>query len=224
MTPKVRPQHPRRYSITPLPTLTAEQLATLDRSKMDECFRIEFLLRSEHLQDLFRRDRKRTGNALRERYKILDGWDILKGSHHTLLEPRVQRHFLADGILDLTAMARDMVALDATIRDSKSGILYVGLDPRYLPGKLWKALKPRLIARAAALPQVRSPFRFIPSQTYSTWKQYLHCYDLSRDGRKPADIGSMVYGARGTPSQRRDQVKKAVKRVKAAIATVGAVK
>lgn len=226
------------------PDITA--IKRLDRSKALEFLRIEALLRSKAVWELYRSDKQRTGTILKDNYAVADGWNILLGAHHRLIQPFQAKWVLAPGIIDLQAMAKEQEPffIGAMIRDrTHPRLLDLCLDTIYPPNTIWKALQPILKKRHRALqkiPREAGPWiaegegivtatvpAFHPTHAptfrdLDAWFKYLQCYDLRTDGQTYGAIAKKVYGTgdSATRKRNRDTAEKAVRRFKRLIRLV----
>ncbi len=79
------------YTIPPLPTFFPQALSHHGSWNALEFFRIEALLRSKKVMEVYRRTYKkytktnRTIDALFLDFAVMDGWNVLNGSHHKLI-------------------------------------------------------------------------------------------------------------------------------------------
>src|SRR5262245_10369759 len=110
--------HPYPYDITPVECPPAAVSKSLNRRDVLEFFRVEALLRSERVMQLYEQtienldyNDPRTDTLLMK-YAVYGGWSVVYGEHHCILFPDQMReikrnnafHFQSDGILDLSSV------------------------------------------------------------------------------------------------------------------------
>jgi len=234
MKPK-RQQYP--YTIQPIPlggvplkkvAKSALADSKLNPLQVEEFFRIEALLRSMEMMDLYRKHKAEAdrevlayrkakgyvsfvmGNLLWKRFDIPDGWTILAGAHHRLILK--EWLIVPSGITDLREFRPDLREKDPKawidhLLDNPSRFLLLALDLSQPAKALLNRLYPILIKRHM---KTKKPRQY----DVQVWANYFKCYDLHVDQELTyRDIAAEVY-----PNQSEDSVAKAVKAVRVLIA------
>jgi len=176
-------------------------------------------------------------HTLRGNLFIDDGWLVLWGAHYRYLRPdpwlkpseRPQ-----DGILDLSALARDgqvnWDALQKNMRSNQNLYLYLKINCAVAPGPILDTLRPLLESRHQAItvnlgkPNIdpetgEHTFPFHPRKDppitdIAAWMKYFQCYDLKHYQELTLGaIAHIVYEASDATSEATSKVAKAVRRV-----------
>lgn len=212
---------PYPYSILPVRRPSPEIANQLNPSNVQEFFRIELLLRSERVMEIYRNlgDTFEGTIELINRYGL--GWHALRGKHHRLLLPKTRRHVpvyiqtyedIAKSPKSFLSTMRALCEpeVETIDRESLDGVrrnflCLIQASPDIPVDDILAQLRPILVQRQKPS---RQPYKF----NLTTWLDYLRCYDLHiSEGRSCGEIGKIVYGKQG--SSRRFSPKTACQRV-----------
>ena len=185
----------------------SEKLAKLSPWNVVEFFRIEVLLRSDEVMELYRTRMTKSGVST----DIMTGygfdWHVLHGTHHRYLDP--ERQFVKGASLGRSIGPGVIDVSDWVGGDEASGIpspdcLYLEIDTTVPPKKILDVLEPLLRQRheqGGGTP---------PRMDVQVWLGYLQCYDhFVSDGWSYGRIGQQIYPGKDQ-EHADDQVKKAV--------------
>lgn len=213
------------YTIPPPRRPDAATLKRLDPWHVQEFFRVELLLRSKTVIDLYRAKGISPTSHIALLIRFGFGWDVLQGDPHHCLKPRAGPMGAIPGLAiwetdKLAQVAAFLNVLLQEMRESeKQGLVkalrarFIGLwvDPALPPETVLRALGPELRRRhkpSEATPRRRKWRKF----DVSTWLDYLACHDLRiTEGLTYGQIAQRVYGDGG--AKPRDLAEKAVARV-----------
>jgi len=199
---------------------------------VQEFFRIEALLRSTTVMDLYRVEGRTITSDVMLMLKFRFNWTVLDGSHHRYLDPRSEYKMPVPGIWLLTVeelmwLAGALSALakkeTSTLNQkffqwAQEEVLWLCMDPALPPEVALKALRPVLTQRHTK--RAKNALKEPGGVDLSTWLDYLTCYDLRfRDGHSYDEIGQIVYGSQ-SGHENRDRAKKAVMSVRGLIEAV----
>lgn len=196
---------------------------------VQEFLRIEALLRSKTVMDLYRAEGRTLTSDVMLLLKFRFNWTVLDGSHHRYLDPRSEYKMPVPGIWVLTVEELMWLAgaLSALAKQEPSTlnqqffhwvqekVLWLCIDPALPPEVALKALRPVLTQRhtKGAKDALKEP----EGCDLSTWLDYLTCYDLRvRDGHSYDEIGHIVYHSQ-SGHEKRDWAKRAVMSVQGLI-------
>jgi hypothetical protein len=218
---------PYPYTIPPATYPDLATIETLDPWHVQEYFRIELLLRSRTVMEMYRPDEtalQSPGN-LRLMLRYGFGWYVLQGAPYHCLKPQTGPIGAIPGLAtfspeEFTLLLQVLQNLSATLSETERQFMYeqfrtrffcAFIDPNLPPDLIMKALLPRLNQRhqkgQSSLPT--QPYKF----NIATWLDYLACYDLRvANGLTYGKIAERIYQKKG--SRPRDQAEKAVARVK----------
>ena len=189
-----------------------------------EFFRIEALLRSPAVMELYKTGRKDdyARDTLGSTYSVEDGWDVLNGTHHDYLRPLEPDKFhLAEGIDDLgeiaieepetlCSWAHDWRTEQEEYRGLPKRTLWLAISTDIPPEAILQKLRP--ILRKRYVPTKPSPIKGY--RGFKTWLDYFKCYDLRHHDRlEYGPVAEKVYGTRRDAKERgkvRDRAEKAV--------------
>lgn len=208
------------YHIPSIEHLKDKELKDPSSNDVWEFFRIEALLRSKGLIDLYQETfgpgAKKDYREIIKEYGILDRWEILKGSHHSLVlkfyrdveEQVTGQPYLKWGIHDLQIDLLQeseanhqalMESLREQMKEKNSPFLWLEIDSRYPPTTILNKLKQMLKAKKEGYsPRLADspPELLIKRLNLITWIDYFRCYDLRRCEQKTfGEIAMKVYGA-----------------------------
>lgn len=198
---------PYPHPLLPLPALDMAMIKLLDPWNVWEVFRVEALLRSETVMQLFIARPIGSPDESKElfsRYGI--GWNVLQGSHHHYLEAERQ----PSGIVDLRQkMGPVLIGNWMHWKEFRLPLaphrLYLEIDSTVPPKTLLKTLGPLLREQHKHWQQK------LPQMRYNVWCQYFRCYDhRKRDGWSLGQIGRRVYSEKQDTAQAIDLAKKAI--------------
>lgn len=204
------------YKIPSLEYLKNQELKDTSSADAWEFLRIEALLRSKSLRDLyvdtFGPEAKKNPMDILIEQGILDRWDILNGSHHVLVlqshrsveEQITGQPHLNWGIEDLQiALLQEsegnhqtlMEGLQEQMKDKNSPFLWLQIDTRYpintVLEKLEKLIKAKQELHHTPINKRSKPY------SVDTWIDYFKCYDLRYcQGLPFGEIGEQVYGTK----------------------------
>jgi hypothetical protein len=230
MTKQTRQRDPYPYPLPGLSPLEPETVKNVNPWAVLEFLRIEALLRSKTVMELYRSEgpRLESGVKLMLRYRV--NWSVLEGSHHRYLDAPSSLETAAPGIwlLSLNNLMWLAGALSSLTEKESSDrqesffhwvrneMLWLCIDGSLPPDLVIKALRPILAQRSKATRE--SSWK--PTQVdFLAWLDHFRCYDLRfRDGYSYEDIGQTVYllaPEAGGP----DRAKKAVMAIRRLIDT-----
>lgn len=198
---------PYTHPLPTLPRLKEGLIKTLDPWNVWEVFRIEALLRSKTVMQLFSArpaGSPEESKELLSRYGI--SWDVLEGAHHYYLEAEKQ----PSGIVDLRQrMGPVLIGNWMHWKEFRLPLaphrLFLEIDSTVPPKTLLKTLGPLLREQHKQWQQ--KP----PHMHYNAWCQYFRCYDhRKRDGWSLGQIGRRVYAEKQDTAQAIDLAKKAI--------------
>jgi len=159
------------YTIPPLPTFFPQALTHHDMWNALEFFRIEALLRSKKVMEVYRRTYKkyiktdRTTDKLFIDFAVFDGWNVLNGSHHKLItiEPIGIHQLFYTPDCGIEDLRWGIVEYSKTIYESNDSLVHwlkgvydmyldeqyltLRIDTAYPPDRILKALKIELERR-----------------------------------------------------------------------------
>ncbi len=157
--------HQYPYRIPDPPKLNEETVRALKsrRDHVCEFLRVEALPRSSRVWALFSARRDGQPDALRERYGVGDGWEVLIGAQHRYLDartpladPRLHGTWVVERmVLDFRAfLEREPEAAAEALRSlllDRYHLLWM-IDPSYPPEAVIKAIRPYLQSAHKAAP------------------------------------------------------------------------
>jgi len=206
MTNQTQQCHPYPYPVPGLSPLEPETVKHVNPWAVLEFLRIEALLRSKTVMELYRSEgpRLESGVKLMLRYRV--NWSVLEGSHHRYLDaPSSSLETAAPGIwlLSLNNLMWLAGALSNLAEKESSDLqelfehwvgsemLWLCIDGSLPPDLVIKALRP-ILARQSKATRESS---WEPTQVdFLAWLDHFRCYDLRfREGYSYEDIGQMVY-------------------------------
>lgn len=221
MPPKPEPARPTHYpyQIRSIEYLKNKEIKDPSSNDVLEFYRIEALLRSKSLIDLhqetFGPGAKKDYREIIKNFGILDRWEILKGSHHSLVlkfyrdveEQVTGQPYLKWGIHDLQIDLLQeseanhqalMESLREQIKEKNSPFLWLEIDSRYPPTTILNKLTQMLKAKKEGYsPRLADspPELLMIKLNLITWIDYFRCYDLRRCEQKTfGQIAAKVYG------------------------------
>ncbi len=171
--PTKRKLNPYPYSIPPVTCPDDTTLQQLDAKNVLEFFRVEALLRSKPVMQLYQREGRssKSDRTLQTRpYSLYYGWRVLNGKHHHLLVPEPSLSLHRAGIVELWKTLSDWDAMkecwkefnpefdyEDVFEDPRQDIesddpryLYIGIDAAHPPERIIGALRPILKQRHKA--------------------------------------------------------------------------
>ena len=187
-----RRRHP--YRIPPVSCPDAATLKRLDPWHVQEFFRVELLLRSQPVMDLYRSEEISPTSSMKLLLQYGFGWEVLGGAPYHCLKPKKGP---LGAIPGLTVWNTDTLAqLIEVLQKLSSGMsvserqemmarfqerfLCLLADPALPPDTVLKALRPELEARHR---RSKATARGKPRKfDVRTWSDYLACYDLHVTG------------------------------------------
>lgn len=164
--------HPYPYVITEPPTLDQEVLQAMKSYplQVEDFIRIECLMRSEKVFDLYKRRKQQLNpgelDELQSHYAVQDGWGVLEGAHHRLLDPdynaQTERSEIPaeawvkpEAILDIRALMRIRPEIDIKNALQAVGAQYLCwlININYPPESLVRVMRSSLKEAHAQVPQ-----------------------------------------------------------------------
>jgi hypothetical protein len=179
---------------------------------MLEFFRVEALLRSEEVQNLYREGVN--GKTLFDRYKIY--WDALEGKHHEYLSPvRLEDA----GLVDMDSWGQrpsgSALELATPIKHDTSRYLHLQIDCAHPPSRIITALKYLLKIKHSqvkvdpilvqASPWIPRPNQKPPILHVDAWLRYFEAYDMRKLGLSYGAIGKRIFNPPKGPSSKAAQ-------------------
>ena len=222
MTHPIQQRHPYPY---PLPSLSSLEINTLKNVTpwaIGEILRIEALLRSKTVMELYRREGSTLESSVKLMLKYRVNWNVLEGSHYCYLDAPSSVETAAPGIwvLSLNNLMWLAGALSKLAEKERSDLqelllnwlrsetLWLCIDNSLPPDIVIKNLRPILTQGTKATTRMSS---WEPTQAdLLAWIDRFRCYDLRvSDGCSYEGIGHMVY-ASASEAGGPDQAKKAM--------------
>ena len=220
-------REPKPYPYT-IPHATCPNPATmkkLDAWHVQEFFRIELLLRSRIVMEMYQPEDTALDSpgslTLMLRYGF--GWYVLQGAPYHCLKPHTGPLGAIPGLScfspdQLTLLLQVLQNLSTTLSDTERQFMIEQFRTRFFCAFIDPNLPPALVMKAL-LPvfnQRHQAESSLPHQLYKfdiqTWLNYLACYDLRvAQGLTYGEIAECVYQKKGPHP--RDQAEKAVARV-----------
>ena len=212
------------YPILPVSCPNSEVLPQLDVWAVQEFFRIECLLRSEAVMNLYRTEGVTPQSQVLVLWEFGFPWSVFQGSHHIYLSLCPGQTLPIPGVTifnftELYEAFRVILQFLTTQPDEQkqqalqkfeSRFIALVCDPALPPARIKDALHPLLEKRysSSGKPPVCKPKRF----DVEIWLKYLACYDLRWvEGKTYGVIAQQVYGETGRKP--RDRAETAVDRV-----------
>ena len=212
------------YAILPVTCPDPETAKKLDPWSVQEFFRIEFLLRSNTVMELFRTQGTHPKSSAQLLWQYQIPWTVLDGAHHGYLTLRPGQVGPIPGmsILNFRDLYETLAILSQLLstqsEDQKQQALQkfeqrflcLLIGPTLPPALIQKALQPLLVERYKSVGKAsfKKPKKF----DVKTWLQYLACYDWRvTKGATYGVIAERIYQKKG--ARPRDRAEKAVDRV-----------
>lgn len=205
MTNQTQQRDPYPYPLPELSPLEPETVENVNPWALLEVLRIEALLRSKTVMELFRSEGPTLGSGVKLMLRYRVNWSILEGSHHRYLDTPSSLETAAPGIwlLSLNNLMWLAGALSSLAEQERSDLqelffhwarnemLWLCIDGSLPPDVVIKSLRPILAQRSKATRENS----WEPTQVdLLPWLDHFRCYDLRfRDGCSYEDIGQMVY-------------------------------
>lgn len=218
-------RHPYPYPLPGLSPLEPEVVRNFNPWAVLEVLRIEALLRSKGVMELYRSEGPTPGSGLKLMLRYRVNWSVLEGSHYRYLDAPSSLETAAPGIsvLSLNNLMWLAGALSSLNEKETSDLqelffhwmqsetLWLCIDASLPPDVVIKTLRPILAQRSK--PTRESSWETMQVD-FLAWLDRFRCYDFRvRDGCPYEDIGQRVY-ALAPEAGGPDRVKKAVMAVR----------
>lgn len=223
MTNPILQQYP--YPLPELSPLDPQAVKNVTPWAVLEVLRIEALLRSKTVMELYRSEGPRLESSVKLMLRYRVNWSVLEGSHYRYLDAPSSLEAAAPGIWVLSlnnlmwlAGALSMLAekesgdlQELFFHWVRSETIWLSIDGSLPPDVVIKTLRPILAQRSKAARESS----WEPTQAdLLAWLDRFRCYDLRfRDGRSYEEIGQIVY-ALAAEAGGADGAKKAVMAVR----------
>lgn len=201
-----RTPQPYAYSIRPVKCPLPEIVKQLNPWNVQEFFRIEFLLRSDRVMEIYRRQGDTFPGSFELFNKYGFGVGAFTGRHHRYLNPKTRRwdHVSIQTYEDiaerperfLSTMKALIGSHDADTKHQdiidpvgRQFLYVIQASPNVSPEDILNKLRP-ILAQCQ-----QGPFNKLRKFGVKTWLNYLASYDLHvAEGRSYAESGKHVYG------------------------------